>query len=285
MIKKRKLNKEISISKIVFIFILCTLMLSVGYSLLSQDLSIGGTANMVFEEDDDNDFNNDSLKLAYVTNSWSSNYKTYFQYDFTLSNISLDTIENWKIVIDIPEDCEYVNGWSAEYEISDSKLTITPTSYNQILTSESSITFGIQIATTDNNFIINKVNINGDTIEKDNDNSDNEEIENEANNNLDLSFIRSNYWGNEGDYYIQYDIDVSNNTSEDINPWSFQFELPDGASIIHNWNCNYVNADGIVTISPVSHNQNLIVGSKTTIGIQINSPILNFELTKRKVKS
>lgn len=285
--RKIKKNKNFNVWKIIIIFIISTLTISVGYSLLQQNLSVEGTANLITEEKDDKEFSNKNLKLTYEDKTWYNNGQTYYQYDFKLTNIGQEKVENWKIVIDIPSDIKYVGGWSANYKIEGTKLTITGMSYNNTLNAGNEITFGLQISMSENNFKISKVNLNGDVIENnptpnpDPDPTPNPDPDPDPGVESDIKvvFTKGSSWGVSGEYYTQYDIKLTNDTDSDISDWSFSFELPTGATISNYWNFNYVNKDGIVTVTPSDNNKTLAKNTSITIVMQIKSPTNDYTLS------
>ena len=87
--------------------------------------------------------------------------------------------------------------------------------------------------------------------------------------NVDVKVTNTTSWGTEGNYTYQYDITVTNNSDVNIDGWSFQFEVPEGATIGDYWQCEYINADGVVTILSNTNTAKLDVGQSTQIGFHI----------------
>lgn len=154
-------RKELNLSKIVILFVISITTFSVGYSLLSQNLSVEGTANLITQIEDTKEFNSKNLNLKYDDKSWynGGDKYTYFQYDFTLSNIGNQTVENWKIVIEFSADVVYTGGWSAKYEVDGNKIIITGIDWNSNLAPSNQITFGLQLNTSDSELKIVKVEL------------------------------------------------------------------------------------------------------------------------------
>lgn len=276
--RKLKRRKEFSINKIIIIFVACIITFSVGYSVLSEQLSIEGTVNLVTEDSDINEFKNNNLKLTYDVQTWYSSGLNYYQYDFTLTNIGTEVVNNWSVFIEVINDLRIASGWSVDYGINGNQLSLTSLSYNSTLNPGNQVSFGIQVTSSNSDFKIRKVNLNGDVISDDPEEPDNPE---EPDEELEVVFKKGSNWGQPGEYYIQYDITLTNKTNIDINPWSFEFSVPEGTTIFNGWGFNYVNADGIIRVSPANYNKNLAAGSSISIGLQLKCATLNIQLKKK----
>lgn len=273
MRRRKKTHKALSLRGIIIIFVMSTLCFSVGYSLLAQQLSVSGTANLIISEEDNNEFKSDDLLLTFDVKDWYNSGLTYYQYDFSLKNIGNSELKSWKIVIDVPSDAKIVGGWSADYTLVDNKLTITSFSYNSSLKPGDTVTFGLQISTEDSKFVIKTVNLNGTKIEGGGTTDPTDPVDPvdppipPVDSKLNVIYTSANSWGSEGAYYTQYDFTVVNNGEANLTEWNFKFEVPEGTTVNNNWNCNYVNADNVITVSNVSHNGNLNVGGSASFGI------------------
>lgn len=336
----RRRRKQLSLTKISIIFVVCTLTFSVGYSLLSQQLSVEGTANLLYEEEIVcKEYVTDDLKITYDNKAlWHNGGLNYMQIDVTLTNLKQEEINDWKVMLKFISDVEISGSWAGNYELSDRKITITGMDWNKNISVGGQITFGFQVSTPDEEIKLSSIYLNGnlavpsetcgtssisltsdsgnkkaisddenktddvndektnnqenisDNIVDDLNNSitSNEEIKEDITNNVEdskkdllVQFTKGDSWESEGLYYIQYNVKVTNNSDINLNEWSYQFELPKGARITQNWNCNYVNADGLVTISSTESNSNLLSLASTEMGFQILSPILDFNLEKK----
>ena len=84
----------------------------------------------------------------YYENRTSYGYN--YEYDFSISNIGYNAINNWKLFLDVPEGTIIENSYDVEcsYNNGDSnKLVITPEYYNLTIGSDEAISFGIAIST------------------------------------------------------------------------------------------------------------------------------------------
>lgn len=279
--RRLRRKKELKFSRIVILFVISITTFSVGYSLLSQNLSVEGTTNLIIQTEDTKEFKSKNLKLTYEDKNWHSGGTTYYQYDFVLTNIGNETIENWQVVIDFPSNVEHVGGWAANYELKNGKLIITGMEYNLKLNPGNQATFGLQLSTTDSEIKIIKVNLNGEISTEENpgknpgENQEDNPIE-EPNKDLAIEIKRNSYWGTKGEYYLQFAITVTNNSDLNINPWKFKLSVPSDANITNYWNFNYIIADGIMTINPTDSNSNLYAGASTSMGFIIKTADLNY---------
>jgi hypothetical protein len=64
-------------------------------------------------------------------------------------------------------------------------------------------------------------------------------------------------WQENGTYYYQYDIYVSNKTPNDINGWNGVISLSNGAEITNLWGARYTNNTGSIPITPEDWNMKI----------------------------
>lgn len=312
--RKIRKNKN-SLTTLIIIFVISTFTLSVGYSLLYEKLSIQGTGNLVFEEDD-SDVTSKYLKFSYTTNSWYSEGKYYYQIDGILENISEYTIENWKVILDFETSPTVQGGWNGEFNLNNDKIIITPVIYNQTINPNSTIAIGLQVIIYSDILEFDKISLYGSPIgiaedtlstastensnnendienENSNDNEENEDISeidqnNEIIDNEDInedSDIFTEYsietslkaeWKSGENYISQHNLIITNTTDDILEDWQVQITLPQGVSFSQIWEGNYINADGILKISGVEYNKTLQVGASTTILLQFESTYEGF---------
>jgi endoglucanase len=83
---------------------------------------------------------------------------------------------------------------------------------------------------------------------------------------------RSNHWGENGNYYAQFDITVRNNGLDELDGWVMEVSADGLKEITQAWNCEASSSDGTYIVTPVQYNQKLASGSETAgMGIIINS--------------
>ena len=339
---RRRRRKEISLNKIIILFVVCTLTFSVGYSLLSQQLSVEGTANLILDEEaiTCKEYVTDDLKINYDNKMlWHDSGYNYMQIDIKFTNISQETITDWKILIKFISDIEMSGSWAGNYELVNKNVTITGLEWNNSLAPGAQTEFGFQVKTKDEEIHLSSIYLNGDLARpgesctntggdntggdntggdntgEDNTGGDNTGGDNTGgdntggdntggdntggdntggdntggdvfnpeivNSNVDVKVTNTTSWGSEGDYTYQYDITVTNNSDVNIDGWSFQFEVPEGAKITEYWSCEYINADGLITISSNEHTAKLEAGQSAQIGFHLKAPVNTYVLKVR----
>lgn len=256
--RKRRLGKKkkLSFKGLVIIFVAASLFFSVGYSLLVQDLTIGGTANLGNSTTNE-DINSDDLKFNYNRGTWYSSGKYYYQLDMSLENISTDDISDWKVIIDVPDDTTISNNWNGNIEIVEGKLVIS----DSLIVSGETLSFGCQISTTVENFDMSSIILNGTKVKI----PDPVIPDEPSQSGIIVDFVPTGSWKS-GNYFTQYDIVVRNEGDANISSWSFKLTLPTGANMQSVWNANYIKADSTITFSNVGHNGNIAAGSSITFG-------------------
>ncbi|MBE6160328.1 MAG: hypothetical protein E7157_04710 [Lactobacillales bacterium] len=385
--RRRRRRKELSLTKIIVLFVVCTLTFSVGYSLLSQQLSVEGTVNLLYEKElTCKEYVTDELKLTYDNKMlWHNAGLNYMQIDITLTNLTQEEMTDWKVMIKFISDIEISGSWAGNYTESDNKVTITGLDWNKTLAPGGQTTFGFQVSTPDEEIHLSSIYLNGDLAipgescsnvsDGDNTGGDNTGGDNTGgdntggdntggdntggdntggdntggdntggdntggdntggdntggdntggdntggdntggdntggdntggdntggdntggdntgggtftpeitSSNVDVKVTNTTSWGTEGNYTYQYDITVTNNSDVNIDGWSFQFEIPDGASMGDYWQCEYINADGVVTILSNTNTAKLEVGQSAQIGFHIKVPTNTYVLKVR----
>ena len=259
--RKRKLhkNRTLSFKGIIIIFVFISLFFSVGYSFLVQDLTIGGTVSLKDSTINDS-ISSDDLKFTYTKGGWYSNGYYYYQLDMKLENISVNDIKDWKVTISLPEDSEFIGAWDSSMQIENGKLVIS----GGLIEVGESLTFGVQFNTLTDNVEIEEIILNGTKIIID-------DVGGTSGENVVVNTKVINNWQS-GEYYYQYDIMITNNNDYDINSWQFKVVLPPNATMDSMWGANYINANGVVTLSNLDYNGTIKIGETLTIGGIFKSP-------------
>lgn len=265
--RKRKLhkNRTLSFKGIIIIFVFISLFFSVGYSFLVQDLTIGGTVSLKDSTINDS-ISSDDLKFTYTKGGWYSNGYYYYQLDMKLENISVNDIKDWKVTISLPEDSEFIGAWDSSMQIENGKLVIS----GGLIEVGESLTFGVQFNTLIENVEIEEIILNGTKIIID-------DVGGTTGENVVVNTKVINNWQS-GEYYYQYDIMITNNNDYDINSWQFKVVLPPNATMDSVWGANYINANGVVTLSNLDYNGTIKIGETLTIGGIFKSPTAGISL-------
>ena len=304
-IKRRHKKKSISFFSLICIFVITLLSFSVGYSLLSQELSISGTASIAGEIIQKKEFRTDDFLLTYQINSWYNNGKTYYQYNFTLENIGVNDFSEWYLKIYLPPDTEKVGEWEARYTLNMGELLVQNIE-NRTLTSGTSTLFGYQFSTTDDAFELKKVDMNGTIIilgesgdtggDTGNTGGDSGDTGGDSGDTggdlgdtggdtgdtggdsgntggsimtgaLEVSSKKITSWGSSPQYYHQYSFTVNNVSDQDLTEWTFDVVVGEGVTIHQNWGCNYIDKEGTITLSNSDYNSNLKSGNSLEVVI------------------
>lgn len=270
--RNRRKREKNHFMKIVIVFVLCTLTISVGYSLLQQSLSVSGTANLLAQPIPTG-LRSENLVLTYEMQTWGNGNVSY-QYNFKLTNDGNKTVDNWSIDILVPSKTSIVDSWVAESTIDGNYLHIVPGDSDGQLEPGESLNFGVQITNKTSGYVIETVTIK--ELEAETPGGDNPDAP--ASPNLNVTFSKDSSWGNPGAYTISYSVSLTNTGTEKISNWYFGFYLPQGCSIANGYNFNYVNQDGHVLVSGLNWNKNLNPGESISFGFQMNAPSLDVNL-------
>lgn len=263
---KRKIKKDgcLNFNVVIVLFIFISCFFSVGYSLLVQDLTVTGEVHLASSDISDG-VSSDDLKFEYKINKWYSNNLYYYQFDMSLENISANDIKNWKISIDVPNDLVLVNSWNENIKVKNGKLTIS----DKLINMGTKLTFGCQVSTSNDNFDISKIILNGEKIIIGGSSDINGD--NNQNNALSINTNIVNSWRSGKSYFYQYDMVVTNNSDYNINSWKFDLELSTGSKLESSWNVNYINKDNVISFSNVGYNGSITIGNSITFGVILSS--------------
>lgn len=274
MRKITKRRKKVGISRLLFIFVLSLMCISIGYSLLSEEIQVNGKSTVVVSNDN-NDKDN-KLKMSYQKQTWGNNpYIT--QFDITVENISNESIDGWTFYIEIPENTKIVNAWSVKANIENNKLILKNEDYNSNISIDGKITFGIQIQSdTQNIELENPITDMGEE-----DNKNDEIIQNDE---LNILYSVDTKWQDANGYHTIYTVTIKNNGSP-VNKWSIKLNLPSNTSYENSWNCNYIVQDNSILFSNVGYNGNLDTNASTTFGFVLISQSEELELVTEYISS
>lgn len=86
-----------------------------------------------------------------------------------------------------------------------------------------------------------------------------------------VTVTNSNSWETENGYAGQLDAKIINNSSQTLNNWSVEIDVPAGTTVDSSWNGNFDVKDGVLTITPVEYNGTIAAnGSVSDIGFIVN---------------
>ncbi len=75
-----------------------------------------------------------------------------------------------------------------------------------------------------------------------------------------------NSWIDDGEYFIQYNIDVTNVSERDIDGWALILEMSSGYSLVDSWNFNYKEGSRQIIINPTNDNKEIEAGDTVSGG-------------------
>ena len=221
MYKKYKIKKRKKIFSPYYIFIIfaiAVLFVTSGYAMLSDNLSIVGKANI----------STDAKIYGKSTYTWSL-FTTFpnndggmtYQIEMPITNLDGD-IDLWEVSFDVPDNCivSISNIWQAsEVTISGNTITLVGQGWNGYLSNGSVLPLNLIIpfSTTDVNFDVTNVMLNGKYInfipQNNDENEDDNTNDNENNTGNDNTTDNENNTGNDNTTDNEDIVDTENNTT------------------------------------------------------------------------
>ena len=159
--RKIKRKNMLKIHTILFIFIFVLSGISVGYSLLSESLTVSGKGTLVIAADEPE--TSGKVKFTYTTDSWYSATTFYYNFTGALTNLTDENIVGWEVQIAVPEDVDEITCWNAECSVSNGVVTLKNVAYNETLYPDIETTFGFHISTSVGDLTLDDVVINGES--------------------------------------------------------------------------------------------------------------------------
>ncbi len=83
------------------------------------------------------------------TNSWEADGQTVFQFECIINNATENAITSWSIEIPVG-DASLLQGWSANYNVSEGLLNISPDEFNTEIAANGTFSLGFQLSTNGN---------------------------------------------------------------------------------------------------------------------------------------
>lgn len=163
MKKKRQLKSKkqflFSTKVLVIIFLCLTAFIGIGYSLLSSQLNISGTARIITGQ---TQYNGVGIVELTLSQTWESGGVYHYQYSGVITNTSNQKISGWEVRVGFPSGEVSTNsGSNAEFDLQDGVLICTNMSYNKNIQPGKTTSFEIQLASTNSNFKYTALSLNG----------------------------------------------------------------------------------------------------------------------------
>ncbi len=252
---------------IFFVFSFWVLFISVGYSLLSQNLTIIGKGNLVINEPELPDYSTE-----YTEESWGSGNLYFYNFYITITNNTDKAIYGWNLLIDVPSDTQISSYWDTTSVLEGNKLTLINLNYNGYIDGKKSVTIGITLKTSVANLKLENIEV---IIPKEEEEPTPEGPENpDEIAGLIAELIKVNSWQSSGYYITQYDLKIKNNSNKNILSWEVVL-LIGNSTVLNYWNVTTRIEDQILYLNNVSYNGKINIGSELVIGFQMQSLISN----------
>lgn len=251
-------HKKKNIKLIFAIFIISLLTMSIGYSVLSEKLSLTGTAKLKVESD------SNSYDIDYSLTSWAAG-KTQYQFNpITLTYNGTEDVTTWDMIIEVPDDSTVEACWNARCKIENGKLIIGNSDNNANIKPNQSITdFGFQIATSMTNYELNVEQANFYTATNPN---PNERIITEG---IEIEYSKNGGWPSGDKFVSQMYINITNSTEYNFNYWELKIKRPNNSTIKALWGASYVEKEDTIVITGENNDTNFQSGKTKSIGVQI----------------
>ncbi len=250
--KKMKLN-------IFLITFISLIFISVGYSVLSQELTIKGIVSGINDNDDiiDQNSNKNFDIEANKGNSWTSDGYYFYIFNFDVVNNSQVNYNNFIITIKFNDSFTLDSSWGIPTTLQNN---IVESKYNNIITPNQKVSLGIIVKSNNPDLKIYKIKVIID--------ENTAPIKDE---NIIVTFKITNSWGN---YNNQYNLNIQNNGDKNISYWEIHTTVPENTSFINGWDAEYEINNTTLIIKPKSYNNIININNSIDVGFQLftNSP-------------
>ncbi len=259
---RRRIKNKYLLLKFFLFGVLLIIAIGISYSQLLSSLDIKGnvigidiTKDYVITSDSNPnlDIRSFTSNTSQVGNIERTNYR------FNVLNLSNETIDNFKLTITFNNEIQDISISNYEHTLNNNVVTII--NNNNLKKNKSAlVNFTTESIISNTKILTIKLEIQtgGDevTLEE-----------------LDVIFNITSSWGN---YTYQYDIKVTNKTGERINAWEVEVLLSSNTSYVNGWSAKYQMVGNKLVISNANNNGKLKNNETTSIGLQLNTDIVNF---------
>lgn len=212
------------------------LLVSVGYAVLQNSLSVEGTATTVGSIDVPDDFD-----TSYSMSSWGSNPTNYNFNPFTITNTGAASSIAWTMSFDAPANMTGLSCWSSVCAYQNGRVVFDSMSYNGVLSPNGSTSFGFSFASSDPNFTPQNILV----VFDDGTSNQDQYVELPG---LTATFAPGNGWGS---YIRQYDVSVQNNSGQNVKSWRIEITnwVQSENAVVGMWNATYIESPDKLTIA------------------------------------
>ncbi len=246
-------RKKLKYFLIAFLFFIT---LSINYAYLSTSLKIKGNVKGNYRDQYVIDSNsNPYLEVTDLNiNNWQESNFYKYQYKFNVKNTGTTTYDNFKVTLNHNSNIENINIWNYEYLLNKKELTIIKENCN--LKPNDKIEVNYIVSSYNNKFKISKIKLEVNT--------NTEEVDYDK---VLVKFQPTNSWGN---YTVQYNVTITNNSPNKINSWNIELPL-NNISYVNGWNAKFETINNTLIIKNESYNQIIQRNSSVTFGLQLNT--------------
>lgn len=253
--RRRKTNVRIFL---LIVFCLSLILISIGYSVLKQKVNIFGTATIIKKEEENKDY----LVTYVIQNKWFTNGRYYYELIFTLLNNTQTTLDGWEINVKAPKDVNIVTYSNVNCEVKGSQIVFSNVTYNAQIPGKQSVSFELQLSTSDPYYEPTDITINGSNVIPPIDPIPPEEQERE----VEIRFQEDNTWSSESYEYYQYSVVIKNVSEVAIHSWQFELGFDQESYIEQIWNGLATQQGNTITLQNSTYNGMIQPNSEISFG-------------------
>ena len=235
--------------------VISLLLVSVGYALFSQNLSLHGKGTAVVTQQT-------GLHAAWSRSMWQSGSNWSYNMNGTVTNAGATTTSGWEIVVQLPATITGVSCWSADCSLNGLTLTISNLSYNGTLAPNASTNFGVSFTSSSDSIVFTNYTIST---------GEGSESDYTVISGLTATMSLQNQWQSGSNYVKQYNVTVQNSSGTKVKAWRIE---------ITNWNSTTHSVAGIWNTGYVSEPSRLLLtsqgglnsGASASFGTQLSVP-------------
>lgn len=233
------------------------LLVSVGYALFSQNLSLQGKGTAVVSS------SSGGLVVSWTRSMWQSGSRWSYNMNGTITNNGTAASTSWEIVVQLPASISGVSCWGGDCTVSGTTLTIANLSYNGSIAPGSSTTLGVSFTSSSNTVSFDNATI---TI-----NGSNDETQFVTISGLTVDMTFKKQWQSGSNYVKQYNVVVANASGVKVKAWRVEVSNWDNTthSVSGIWNAGYTSEPSQLVMTSQG---SLNTGASVSFGVQLSVP-------------
>lgn len=263
--KKHQKKKTIIIFILIFLFVI---LIVPAYAYMRKQLNIEGNASILVKQEE----NICKGTVTYKSEKWGSGDKITYKLSFTILNNSDKDYNFWDVYFDVPEDTIISSSSSSVTERIGNKVKVSNEVYNSSIPVGETVSFEIQLITSNANYEPTSITINNCVANPDNNTSGSYK-------NLLIEFKQTNSYGT---YNFQYDVIITNNGDTTLKGWNFSIEKDKNTELSNAWNANYIVKDDSIEFSNLEYNNEIAPQKSVSFGMTISTTNKDYFPTIKK---